>query len=223
MPTLPPRVAWRSLPLRLVHVTVGLALFGFSLACMLRAGVGLGPWDVFHEGVALRSPLSVGQAIVATGLALLAFAALVARIRPGLGTVLNMLQVGLWVDLFLGSSLIPRPDGWWSGAALFALGLVLNGMATGLYLSAGLGAGPRDGFTLGLARLVGTTVARARTLVEVTVLLTGWALGGTVGVGTLVFAFTIGPQMQAWIRVFAPVERMYGRRAGRPPERTAAP
>lgn len=223
MPTLPPRVAWRSLPLRLAHVTLGLALFGFSLACMLRAGVGLGPWDVFHEGVALRSPLSVGQAIVATGLALLVFAALVAKIRPGLGTVLNMLQVGVWVDLFLGSSLIPRPDDWWSGAALFALGLVLNGMATGLYLSAGLGAGPRDGFTLGLARLLGTTVARARTLVEVTVLLTGWALGGTVGLGTLLFAFTIGPQMQAWIRVFAPLERRYGRRARPRPQRSAPP
>ena len=230
VPTLPSRAAWRSLPLRLVHVTLGLALFGFSLACMLRAGVGLGPWDVFHEGLAQRTPLSVGQAIVATGFALLVFAAVVAKIRPGLGTVLNMLQVGLWVDLFLGSSLVPRPGDWWSGAALFALGLVLNGVATGLYLSAGLGAGPRDGFTLGLARLLGTTVARARTLVEVSVLLSGWALGGTVGVGTLVFAFTIGPQMQAWLRVFAPLERAYERlarsrrRLARPrPERRTPP
>ena len=207
--------AWRRLPLRLVHVNVGLALFGFSLACMLRAGVGLGPWDVFHEGLALRTPLTIGQGMIAAGFSLLAFAALVAKIRPGLGTVLNMLIVGLWVDAFMRAAWMPSPTVWLGGAALFAAGLVLNGIATGLYLTAGLGAGPRDGFALGLARLLGTTVARARTLVEVSVLIVGWLLGGTVGVGTLVFALTIGPLMQAGLRLFAPLERAYARVAGR--------
>ena len=220
MPTVPPanarRRAWRHLPLRLVHVNVGLALFGFSLACMLRAGVGLGPWDVFHEGLALRTPLTIGQGMIAAGFTLLAFSALVARIRPGPGTVLNMLIVGLWVDVFLGAPLMPSPTAWPGGAALFAAGLVLNGIATGLYLTAGLGAGPRDGFALGLARLLGTTVARARTLVEVSVLVLGWLLGGTVGVGTLVFALTIGQLMQAGLRLFAPLERAYGRAARQP-------
>lgn len=199
--------------MRLVHVNVGLSLFGLSLACMLRSRVGLGPWDVFHEGVAARTPLSVGMVIVVTGLALLVFAAAAARVRPGLGSVLNMLTVGPWVDVFLASTLLPLPESWPGGAALFGAGLVLNGLATGLYLSAGLGAGPRDGFALGMARVLGTTVARARTLTELTVLAAGWLLGGTVGVGTLVFAVTIGPLMQAGMRACAPLVRAYERRA----------
>jgi uncharacterized membrane protein YczE len=200
---------WRLLPLRLLHVTLGLALFGFSLACMLRSGVGLGPWDVFHEGLASRTSLSVGRAIIVTGFALLAFSALVARIAPGLGTVMNMVQVGLWVDVFL--TLLPAPTLGREGAALFAAGLLLNGAATGLYLSAGLGPGPRDGFVLGLVRLFSTTVTRARTLVELGVLALGWALGGTVGAGTIVFALTIGPLMQAGLRLSRPLERGYAR------------
>jgi uncharacterized membrane protein YczE len=198
------------LALRLLHVNAGLVVFGFSLACMLRSGVGLGPWDVFHEGVAARTPLSVGTVIVVTGLALLVVAALAARVRPGLGSVLNMLLVGPWVDLFLGSRLVPSPETWLASATLFAVGLALNGLATGLYLTAGLGAGPRDGFVLGMARALGTTVARARTLIELTVLLVGWLLGGTVGVGTLVFAATIGQLMQASLRLCAPLARAYG-------------
>ncbi len=220
MPSVPPasarRRAWRQLPLRLVHVNVGLALFGFSLACMLRAGVGLGPWDVFHEGLALRTPLTIGQGMIAAGFSLLAFSAVVARIRPGLGTVLNMLIVGLWVDVFMAAPWMPSATAWAGGAALFASGLLLNGIATGLYLTAGLGAGPRDGFALGLARLLRTTVARARTLVEVSVLVVGWLLGGTVGVGTLVFALAIGPLMQTGLRLFAPLERAYARAARQP-------
>jgi uncharacterized protein len=203
----------RRLLVRLAHVNVGLMLFGYSLACMLRSRVGLGPWDVFHEGVAARTPLSVGMVIVATGLALVVFAAAFARVRPGLGSVLNMLTVGVWVDVFLASPLVPEPATWPGAAALFGAGLVLNGLATGLYLSAGLGAGPRDGFALGLARMLGTTVARARTLTELAVLAVGWLLGGTVGAGTLVFAVTIGPLMQAGLRVCAPLVRAYERGA----------
>lgn len=195
--------------MRLLHVNVGLAAFGLSLACMLRAGVGLGPWDVFHEGLALRTPLTIGQGMIATGLALVAFASIVARIRPGLGTLLNMVMVGLWVDVFLGVAWFPSPGGGVLGATLFGTGLVLNGVSTGLYLSAGLGAGPRDGFALGLARLLGTTVARARTLVEVVVLASGWLLGGTVGVGTVVFALSIGPLMQRGLRLCEPLVRRY--------------
>ncbi len=190
-------------------------LFGFSLAAMLRAGVGLGPWDVFHEGLALRTPLSIGQGMIATGITLLAFSWGVARIRPGFGTVMNMLVVGLWVDAFLTLPLLPAPATWPAGAALFGAGLLLNGAATGFYLTAGLGAGPRDGFALGLARLLGTTVSRSRTLVEVCVLALGYVLGGTVGVGTLVFALSIGPLMQAGLRLFAPLERAHARASQR--------
>ncbi len=203
-------------PIRFVHVNVGLALFGFSIALMLRAGVGLGPWDVFHEGVSLRTPLSLGQAMIAAGFALLAFSALVAKVRPGLGTVLNMLLIGAWVDVFLGLPGFPLARGWLDGAALFGVGLVLNGVATGLYLTGGLGAGPRDGFALALAKLLGITVRRARTLVEVVVLTSGWLLGGTVGVGTVVFALAIGPLMQTSLRAFAGLERGYASRLAPP-------
>lgn len=209
VPRVPVPSSVRQLLVRLLHVNVGLALFGFSLACMLRSGVGLGPWDVFHEGLAGRTPLSVGAAIIATGLALLVFAAVVARIRPGLGSVLNMLLVGLWVDAFLAWPLPGVPDGRLVAWGLFASGLVLNGFATGLYISAGLGAGPRDGFALGMARLLGTTVARARTLVELGVLSLGWLLGGTVGLGTLAFALLIGPLMQLGLRACGPLARAY--------------
>lgn len=197
------------LALRLLHLNVGLAAFGLSIALMLRAGVGLGPWDVFHEGVALRTPLTIGQAMIGAGFALLAFSAWVAKVRPGIATVLNMLLIGAWVDAFLALPGFPRAVGWWDGAAWFALGLLLNGASTGLYLTAGLGAGPRDGFALALAKLLRVTVRRARTLVELVVLTSGWLLGGTVGVGTVAFALAIGPLMQASLRAFAGLERRY--------------
>lgn len=213
------RRRWLLFPLRFVHVNLGLALFGFSVALMLRAGVGLGPWDVFHEGLSLRTPLTIGQAMIVAGFALLAFSAAVAKVRPGLGTVMNMLVIGAWVDVFLGLAAFPRAQGWLDGAALFGLGLVLNGVATGLYLTGGLGAGPRDGFALALAKLLRVTVRRARTLVEVVVLTSGWLLGGTVGIGTVVFALTIGPLMQSSLRLFAGLERAYARRLAAPDER----
>ncbi|MDA0699714.1 MAG: hypothetical protein O3A02_00690 [bacterium] len=211
-------IRWRLFLLRLVHVNLGLALFGFAVALQLRAGVGLGPWDVFHEGVALRTPLTIGQAMIGAGFAMLAFSALVAKVRPGLGAALNMLLIGNWVDGFLRLPGFPTASGWLDGAAMFGAGLVLNGVATGLYLTAGLGAGPRDGFALALAKLLQVTVRRARTLVEVVVVASGWLLGGTVGAGTLVFALAIGPLMQSGLRVFRGLDAWYARQtaAGAP-------
>jgi uncharacterized membrane protein YczE len=213
------RRRWLLFPLRFLHVNLGLALFGFSIALMLRAGVGLGPWDVFHQGVALRTPLTIGQAMIAAGFALMALSAALAKVRPGIGTVMNMVFIGAWVDLFLGLPAFPQARGWIDGAALFGVGLVLNGVATGLYLTGGLGAGPRDGFALALAKLLRVTVRRARTLVEVVVLTSGWLLGGTVGVGTVAFALAIGPLMQGSLRLFAGLERAYARRLAAPAER----
>jgi uncharacterized protein len=203
----------RLVALRLVHVNVGLALFGFSIALQLRAGIGLGPWDVFHTGVALRTPLTVGQAMVGAGLTLLVGSVVFAKVRPGVGTVLNMLIIGPWVDAFLRVPWFPEARGWLDGIALFGVGLVLNGLATGLYLTAGLGAGPRDGFALALARLLQVTVRRARTLVELVVLTTGWLLGGSVGVGTVLFALAIGPLMQWSMRVCGALARAHERAA----------
>lgn len=200
----------RRFAVRLLHINVGLAVFGASVALMLAAGVGLGPWDVFHEGLALRTPLTVGQAMVGAGLALLAVAWGLAGVRPGLGTVLNMALIGPWVDLFLARPWFPDPGGGVDGWAWFLTGLALNGFATGLYITAGLGAGPRDGFALALADRFGTSVRRARTGVEAIVLASGWALGGTVGFGTLAFAVAIGPLMQAGLRAARPLEGAYG-------------
>lgn len=207
--------SWRLFALRLAHLNVGLMLFGLSIAMMVSANVGLGPWDAFHQGVALRTPLTIGQAIVLAGLALIVVAAVLARVRPGVGTVLNMALIGPWVDLFLGWSAFPDPDGGLAGWALFLAGLVLIGFATGLYITAGLGAGPRDAFALALAERLGAPVRRARTMVEVVVLAIGWLLGGTVGLGTLVFAVTIGPLMQSGLRAMRFLERAYGRAVDR--------
>lgn len=203
--------------IRFLHVNAGLALFGLGIALQIRAGVGLGPWDAFHTGLALRTPLTVGQAIVGSGLAVLVTSMLLAKTKVGLGTLLNMLVIGPWVDLFLGLPGFPVAHAWWDGAAYFGIGMVLIGLATGVYLTAGLGAGPRDGFALGLARVLGITVRRARTLIEVVVLTSGWLLGGSVGLGTLAFALGIGPLMQWSLRVCAPLARAYERFGGAAP------
>ncbi len=209
--------SWRVFGLRLLHLNVGLMIFGLSIALMLNGRVGLPAWDVFHQGVALRTPLTIGQAMILAGLALIVVAWRVARVRPGVGTLFNMLAVGLWVDLFLGWSAFPVADGGLAGWALFAAGVLLNGLATGLYITAGLGAGPRDSFALALADLTGAKVRRARTGMELIVLATGWALGGTVGWGTLVFALAIGPLMQGSLQVLAGLNESYRRMEARVP------
>lgn len=213
MPRLARPTSWRLFGLRLLQLNVGLAVYGASIAFMLRAGIGLGPWDVFHQGVALRTPLTIGQAMVGAGLVLLVFSGVVARVRIGIGSVANMVLIGMWVDLMLARPWFPTATGWVDGAAMLALGLTLNGIATGLYITAGLGAGPRDGFVLGVAAMTKAPVRRVRMLVEVTVFAIGWALGGNVGVGTVAVALGIGPAMQAGLRLFGFAEPRY-RRAG---------
>jgi uncharacterized protein len=203
--------SWRILALRLLHVNVGLMLFGVGIATMLNAHIGVGPWDVFHQGLARRTPLSIGAAMIVAGGTILLISMVVARVRPGLGTLLNMALVGPWVDLFLDLGGIPQASGFADGLALFMVGVVLCGVATGLYITAGLGAGPRDGFALGIAQVLQIPVRRARTLVEVTVCLTGWLLGGTVGLGTIVFALSIGPLMQISLQLFGGLDHHYRR------------
>lgn len=215
--------SWRVFAVRTLHLNVGLMLFGLSIAAMLSGRVGLPAWDVFHQGVALRTPLTIGQVMILTGLALIFVAWAVARVRPGLGTLFNMVAVGLWVDAFLGWSAFPTADGGAHGWLLFASGVLLNGIATGLYITAGLGAGPRDGFALALADRFGVQVRRARTGVELVVLAIGWLLGGTVGLGTLVFAIAIGPLMQTSLRLLDVLRRRYAeaeRRASKRPDTT---
>jgi uncharacterized membrane protein YczE len=175
---------------RLTQLFAGLLLYGISLALVLRAGLGLAPWDVLHQGLARLTGLTVGQMVI-----LVSFAVLVLwiplRQPPGFGTFANAILVGLSVDLTM---LILDDVSSWPVRILFLVsGVLLNAVATALYIGAMLGPGARDGLMTGLVRRTGRSVRVVRTSLEVAVLAVGWLLGGTVGVGTLLYAFAIGP------------------------------
>ncbi|MEU2390169.1 hypothetical protein [Streptomyces sp. NPDC007369] len=189
------------LPRRLLQLYAGLALYGASSALLVRAGLGLGPWDVFHQGLAEHTGWTIGTVSVAVGaLVLLLWWPL--RQRPGLGTVSNVFAVGLTMDATLAA--VPDVHGTPARAAVLAAGVVLNGAATGLYISAAFGPGPRDGLMTGLHRRTGRSVRLVRTGIELTVLAAGFLLGGGVGPGTVAYALAIGPLAQFFLRVFAP-------------------
>ncbi|QIS12325.1 YczE/YyaS/YitT family protein [Nocardia arthritidis] len=181
---------------RLLALYAGLWLYGFSMAVMVRAGLGLDPWDVFHQGVARHVPVSFGAVTAATG-ALVLLAWIPSRQKPGLGTVSNVVVIALSVDA--GLALLPPWPGLPVRIAAMAAAVLLNAIATVLYIGAGMGPGPRDGLMTGLVRRTGRSVRVVRTGIEVTVLVTGWLLGGSVGIGTLVYAFGIGPLIQLFI------------------------
>lgn len=184
------------MPRRLVQLALGLTLFGASAAMMLRSGLGLNPWTVFHAGVARHVPLSIGTVVVLTGvLVLLLWIPL--RQVPGIGTVANTLWIGVALDLTLG--VLPPVEGLAHQVPLLVSGIVLNGLAGALYIGSQLGAGPRDGLMTGLARRTGGSLRFFRTSIEVTVLALGWVLGGTVGIGTVLFAVAIGPLVQTFL------------------------
>jgi uncharacterized membrane protein YczE len=186
-------------PLRAyAQLLVGLALFGVSVALLVRSGLGLDSWDVLHQGIAQRTGLSIGVVVIAVSVLVLALW-IPLRQRPGIGTIANAALVGLFVDATL--DVLPAPRQLAVRVAFLVAAIVTNGVATGLYVGAGLGPGARDGLMTGLAAR-GYSMRWARTVIEVVVLLIGWALGGTVGVGTLLFAVTIGPLAQFFIRRF---------------------
>ncbi|MFD7132617.1 YitT family protein [Streptomyces sp. NPDC059894] len=185
---------------RLLQLYVGLALYGASSALLVRAGLGLEPWNVLHQGLAELTGLSIGAVSILVGAGVLLLW-IPLRQRPGLGTVSNVFVVGLAMDGTL--ALVPDAHGLTAGAPLLVAGIVLNGAATGLYIAARFGPGPRDGLMTGLHRRTGRSVRLMRTAVEVAVVVTGVALGGTVGVGTLLYAVSIGPLAQLFLRVFA--------------------
>ncbi|WP_433316336.1 YczE/YyaS/YitT family protein [Micromonospora chersina] len=191
-----------TLPARLVRLLTGLALFGASVALMVRADLGLSSWDVLHQGLASRTGLPLGW--IVNGVALLVLLLwFPLRQRPGVGTVANVALVGLALDAVL--AVLPPPSALPTRVGLLLLGILLNGVATGLYLGARLGPGPRDGLMTGLAAR-GLPVGRVRTGIELAVLAVGWLLGGTVGPGTLLYALSIGPLAQFLIpRLAVPV------------------
>lgn len=187
---------------RLLQYQAGLAFLGLGIAMMLAAGVGLGPWGVFHEGLSTVSGLTFGRILQLVGIFVIGIAWTLTGQRPGAGTVMNMLLVGPWVDMFGALGFLPRPEALAPSLAELVGGTVLVGFASGMYISARFGAGPRDGLVLGLSRVLRWSVRRTRTGLEVLVLGLGFLLGGPVGVGTVVFAVLVGPSMQASIRLF---------------------
>lgn len=186
---------------RLGRLYIGLFLFGFSVAMMLEADLGVSPWDVFHQGAALHTIFSIGTiTIITSGVVLLLWIPL--RQRPGIGTLSNAVAIGLVMDASL--ALLPRPDLLGVRLGFLIGGIVLNGIATGLYIGAALGPGPRDGLMTGIAAR-GPSLRAARTSIEIAVLAIGWLLGGTVGIGTVLYALSIGPLAQIFVPRFTVV------------------
>jgi uncharacterized membrane protein YczE len=192
-------VSASSLPTRLAQLYVGLACFGVSLALMVRARLGLGPWDVLHQGLAERLGLRIGWVVIGVGAAVM-LAWIPLRERPGIGTLSNLVVIGLVADAAL--NVIGEPEPLAARIALLAAGILGTALGTGLYVGAGLGPGPRDGLMTGLARR-GWSIRAVRTGIEVTVLALGFLLGGSVGIGTVAFALGIGPLVHVALPLFA--------------------
>lgn len=204
------------LPLRLVQLFVGLTLFGAAMAGFVRSGLGLAPWDVLHYGVTLHTGLSLGTVVIVFGfLVLLLWIPL--RQMPGLGTIANVVWIGVSADI--GLALLPEVHGLPAQLTLFAGSLLVNGLGGGMYIGSQLGPGPRDGLMTGLHARTGVSLRLARTGVEVTVLVIGWFLGGIVGFGTILYALAIGPVTQFFLR-FCIIELLPARTTAQAPAAT---
>lgn len=183
---------------RAALLLLGLVGYGTSMAMMVRAGLGLDPWDVFHQGLTRHTPMTIGTATAVVGvIVLLAWIPL--RNKPGIGTIANVIVIAVTVDA--GLAVLTAPQSLPARIALMLGAVLLNAVSTVLYIGAGLGPGPRDGLMTGLVARTGLSVRLVRTAIEATVLAAGWLLGGTVGVGTVVYAFGIGPLVQLILRI----------------------
>ena len=206
---------------RLIQLYAGLALYGVSAAMLVLAGLGLDPWDVLHQGLSRSFGLAIGTWVIIVSAVVLALWWPL-RQRPGLGTLSNAVLVGLVMDVVLALMSPPHAPG--VRAGLLVAGVLLNGVATGAYIGAGLGAGPRDGLTLGICARTGLSIRLVRTAIELSVLLVGWRLGGTVGIGTVAYAATIGPLTHITIPALTwRATPQYRRRLRRPRSASAPP
>ena len=191
----PPVVALADLG-PLAQLFVGLVLYGASLGLMVRGELGLAPWDVLHSGFIRHVPITLGQAVILLSLVVLLLW-IPLREVPGVGTLANAVVVGLSADATL--ALLDPPDALLGRGALLTAGILLNGLATAMYIGAQLGRGPRDGLMTGLARTTGRSLRLVRTTLEVTVVVIGLLLGGALGPGTVLYAVLIGPLAQAML------------------------
>ena len=197
-----PTLRGRRLPHRLIQLYAGLALYGVSMALIIRSALGNMPWDVLHQGLAGRIGWSIGTVSILVG-ALVLLAWIPLRQRPGLGTVSNVVVIGLAVDATL--AVVPAPGPLPLRVGLLAAGVLLNAVATAAYIGVHLGPGPRDGLMTGLVRRTGRSVRLVRTSIEVAVVATGWLLGGTLGLATVLYALSVGPLVHALLpRVSVP-------------------
>lgn len=188
-----PSLRDRRLTRRLLQLYVGLVLYGVSMALLVRSRLGVMPWDVLHQGISRQIGWSLGTVSIVVG-ALVLLAWIPLRQKPGVGTVSNVFVIGLAVDATL--ALLPAPSPLVARVALVVGGVLLNGVATAAYIGVHLGPGPRDGLMTGLVRRTGGSVRIVRTSIEVVVVASGWLLGGTLGLGTVVYALAIGPLVQ---------------------------
>jgi uncharacterized membrane protein YczE len=188
-----------SLVRRWTQLLVAFALFGLAIALMMRSRLGLGPWDAFHQGLNELTGMTVGTASIAAGLVVLV-ASMAIGVRPGVGTVANMILIGLLTDAAL--PLVPDAPGTAWAVGYYAAALLIAGPATGMYIAAGLGSGPRDGLMLALSDRLRWPVRRVRLGLELVVLAAGWMMGATIGLGTALFALAIGPMVQWGLHLF---------------------
>lgn len=209
--TRPGRLDLRAAAPRLPALMVGLVLFGVGIALMVEAGLGLGPWEALNQGIARQTGQEIGTISVLLGIPILALWWPLGE-RPGIGTLLNVLTIGTATNA--GIAVLPTPpeDATPVRLALMAAGVAVIAIGSAIYLSTDLGPGPRDGLMTGAAKRFGWSIRRARTAIELTVLVIGWALGGSVGLGTVVFALGIGPLLQLALRVFDRDGRVGSRR-----------
>jgi uncharacterized membrane protein YczE len=196
-------VAQSNFVIRFLTLNLGLFIYGIGIAMMVHASIGLAPWDVLAQGISKQTGLSFGQSTIAVSvMVLLAWIPL--KVKPGIGSILNAILLGVFADFWL--PLMPRLDGYVFQLIWFVLGLVVISFATGLYISCGMGKGPRDGLNTGIAQRFKLPFWQARSLVEVVVVLVGFMLGGQVREGTLIFAFAIGYLNQLGLRLFRLVD-----------------
>ena len=180
---------------RVVFLLWGLLLFGFGIVMTIKSNLGTAPWDVLHLGIINYISLTIGQVSQLTGIAVI-ITSWFLGIKPGWGTIANMYFIGLFIDIFMDWNVIPIPTDWYSQLAMLLGGIVAIGWASFFYLSAAFGAGPRDSFMVGSIQKTGWPVWKVRTVIETSVALIGYFLGGPVGIGTVIIAFTLGPSIQ---------------------------
>ncbi len=185
-----------------LRLQVGLFLFGCAVAIMLEAQIGLDPWSALHEGVSTQLGWSFGRVAQGIGALLILCSWLTLGVRPGFGTVCNMALVGPWIDVLRVQAWFPHATTRVLGSSQFLVGLLMMGLASAVYIGARLGAGPRDGFVLGLSRRLDWSIRATRIRIEVVVLLVAFLIGGSIGLGTVLFAFLMGPIMQTALKLF---------------------